>query len=82
MQLRHQIAATTGLLCLLLSGTAIAKDPPSDHLVREKQGAIIRGDVNVKPLTTHKLPIQRIDDAITAYAERPDRTLGVAIVMD
>lgn len=49
MSFLHRIVAATGLL-IFLGGTTIAKDPPGDHLVREKQGAIIRGDVNAKKL--------------------------------
>lgn len=49
MNLCHRIVATAALL-ILVGGTSIAKAPPDDHLVREKQGAIIRGNVNAKKL--------------------------------
>ena len=43
---------------------------------------IARGDLNVKTLTTHKLPIARIDDAISAHLDEPQRTLGTVLTMD
>lgn len=42
--------AKTFLLIALLLGRSYAQTTPADHLVREKQGAIIRGDVNTKKL--------------------------------
>ena len=43
---------------------------------------IARGVLKVKPLTTHVLPLQRIDDAITAHIDSPGKTLGTVLVID
>jgi len=37
--------------------------------------------VNVKPLITHKLSIDKVDDAITAHMEDPDNTIGTVIIV-
>jgi threonine dehydrogenase-like Zn-dependent dehydrogenase len=41
-----------------------------------------RGDLKVKPLTTHTLPIGRIDEVISAHLDEPHKTLGTVLVMD
>jgi len=43
---------------------------------------IARGELNVKALTTHKLPIAKVDDAIYAHIDQPHKTLGTVIVLD
>ena len=43
---------------------------------------IARGAVKVKPLTTHRLPLDKIDDAITAHIDAPHRTLGTVLLID
>ena len=40
------------------------------------------GRLRVKPLTTHRLPLERIDEAVTAHVEQPNKTLGTVLLMD
>ena len=37
--------------------------------------------LDVKSLITHRLPLAKIDDAITAHVENPDATLGTVLLM-
>lgn len=37
--------------------------------------------VNLKPLITHRLPIEKVDDAVTAHIEDPNNTIGSVIVI-
>lgn len=39
------------------------------------------GRLDVKGLTTHKLPLDRIDEAVSAHIEHPDQTLGTVLLM-
>lgn len=39
------------------------------------------GKLDVSSLTTHKVPLEDIDDAVTAHIETPDATLGTILVM-
>jgi peptidoglycan/xylan/chitin deacetylase (PgdA/CDA1 family) len=50
LDMRYRIIIFVCLPIALLLGASIAQGEPADHLVREKQGAIIRGDVNAKKL--------------------------------
>jgi peptidoglycan/xylan/chitin deacetylase (PgdA/CDA1 family) len=50
MTMRNRTTTTTCLLIALLCAGSIARAAPLDHLVREKEGGIIRGDVNAKKL--------------------------------
>lgn len=43
---------------------------------------IARGALNVKALTTHKLPMKKIDDAICAHLDEPNKTMGTVLTMD
>jgi threonine dehydrogenase-like Zn-dependent dehydrogenase len=43
---------------------------------------IARGIVNVKPLTTHKLPISKFGEAIDMHIDEPGKALGTVFVMD
>ena len=38
--------------------------------------------LDVKSLITHKLPLARIDEAVTAHIENPDATLGTVLLME
>ncbi len=38
--------------------------------------------LRVKPLTTHRLPLARIDEAVAAHLEQPNRTLGTLLRME
>ena len=40
------------------------------------------GRLNVKDLVTHRLPLARIDDAVSAHIEQPDATLGTVLLME
>lgn len=37
--------------------------------------------INMKPLITHRLPIEKVDDAITAHIEDPNNTIGTVMVI-
>ncbi|NOY82828.1 MAG: alcohol dehydrogenase catalytic domain-containing protein [Kiritimatiellaeota bacterium] len=37
--------------------------------------------LDVESLTTHRLPLERIDEAVTAHIEHPDQTLGTVLLM-
>src|SRR4051812_28048663 len=50
LAMRYRIITFVCLPIALLLGASIAQAKPPDQLVREKQGAIIRGDVNAKKL--------------------------------
>jgi threonine dehydrogenase-like Zn-dependent dehydrogenase len=39
------------------------------------------GKLNVQCLITHRIPLARIDEAVTAHIEKPDATLGTILVM-
>jgi polar amino acid transport system substrate-binding protein len=39
------------------------------------------GKLDVQALTTHKVPLEDIDVAVSAHIESPDRTLGTVLVM-
>ena len=39
------------------------------------------GRLDVKTLITHKLPLERIDEAVTAHIESPNSTLGTVLLM-
>jgi len=39
------------------------------------------GRLNVKTLITHKLPLERIDEAVTAHIESPNSPLGAVLLM-
>ena len=41
-----------------------------------------RGDLKIKPLTTHRLPLAKIDEAVSAHIESPNKTLGTVLVID
>ncbi len=41
---------------------------------------VSRGAVKVKPLTTHCLPLAKIDEAVTAHIEAPNKTLGTVLL--
>jgi threonine dehydrogenase-like Zn-dependent dehydrogenase len=38
--------------------------------------------LRIDPLTTHRLGLAKIDDAVTAHIERPSKTLGTVLLMD
>lgn len=40
---------------------------------------ISEAKLDVKPLTTHRLSLDDIDDAVTAHIESPDSTLGTVM---
>lgn len=42
---------------------------------------ISENKLDVKSLITHRFPLARIDDAITAHVENPDATLGTVLLM-
>lgn len=39
------------------------------------------GRLDVASLTTHKVPLEEIDEAVSAHIERPEATLGTVLVM-
>jgi threonine dehydrogenase-like Zn-dependent dehydrogenase len=39
------------------------------------------GKLQLKPLTTHRLPLARIDEAVSAHIEAPNAALGTVLVM-
>ena len=43
---------------------------------------IAEGRLKVKPLTTQRFPLDRIDQAVDAHLNAPARTLGTVILMD
>lgn len=40
------------------------------------------GDLDVKALTTHTLPLSRIAEAVDAHIERPNETIGTVLLME
>lgn len=40
------------------------------------------GKLNVKCLTSHRLPLDQIDVAVTAHIEHPNSTLGTILLYD
>ncbi|MGO8705971.1 MAG: zinc-dependent alcohol dehydrogenase [Candidatus Brocadiia bacterium] len=43
---------------------------------------ISEGKLNVRALVTHRFPLARIDEAVTAHVEAPDATLGTLLLME
>ncbi len=43
---------------------------------------ISEGRLNVKTLITHRIPLERIDEAVAAHIEKPETTLGTVILMN
>jgi len=41
---------------------------------------IAEGRLNVDALTTHRIPLERVDEGISAIIDDPDSILGVAFV--
>jgi threonine dehydrogenase-like Zn-dependent dehydrogenase len=39
------------------------------------------GRLDVRSLITHRLPLAKIEEAVTAHIEKPDSTLGTVLVM-
>ena len=40
------------------------------------------GKLNVKCLTSHRLPLDQIDVAVSAHIEQPNSTLGTILLYD
>jgi threonine dehydrogenase-like Zn-dependent dehydrogenase len=43
---------------------------------------ISEGKIDVKKLTTHRVPLRDIDDVVAAHIENPNATLGTVLLMD
>jgi threonine dehydrogenase-like Zn-dependent dehydrogenase len=43
---------------------------------------ISEGKIDVKKLTTHRVPLRDIDDVVAAHIENPNATLGTILLMD
>ncbi|MFW6062319.1 MAG: L-iditol 2-dehydrogenase, partial [Planctomycetota bacterium] len=44
--------------------------------------AVEDGQLNHRPLITHRYPLQRLDEALNATRERPDGFMKALVVMD
>jgi threonine dehydrogenase-like Zn-dependent dehydrogenase len=50
--------------------------------MRAAAGAVARGELDPRPLYTHRFPLARVGDAFTALRERPDNFLKALVTYD